>query len=72
MSMTRKDYELLASAFATALARIEREHEVGRYTDDEASAAREGVFELRVELARQLADDNPRFDYSRFTKACGI
>lgn len=70
--MTRKDYELIADAFAAVVEMIQADIESGRFSEHDASIAAEGVYQVRVQVAGRLADDNPRFDYSRFTKACGI
>ena len=56
--MTRKDYELIAGVFADFSKVCELSETIG------------------ADIARQLATafvfDNPRFDYRRFLKACGL
>lgn len=56
--MTRKDYELIAGVFANFSQVCELNETIG------------------ADIARQLATafifDNPRFDYKRFLKACGL
>jgi hypothetical protein len=57
--MTRKDYILIAAAI--------------KYVRDNSGNACERTAALvAVELAMQLATDNPRFDRERFLKACGV
>ena len=53
--MTRKDYIVLAAAFAGV---VTEEGEGGTWS------------ELRYEVANVLAADNPRFDRARFYSAC--
>lgn len=62
--MTRKDYILIADAL--------REARMHNLRD---AAPGSGAYWLRVaasEVARALAEDNPRFDRERFLKACGV
>lgn len=62
--MTKKDYELIAKRFNTALS---------YYRKPENSNIRGEAIEL---FAYQLSDDlmytNPRFDRNKFLQACGI
>lgn len=58
--MSRKDYELIASAFKTARPDMSR-------NDDSRTQWARGLHVLADGLAR----DNPRFDRSRFYAACG-
>jgi hypothetical protein len=54
--MTKKDYQLIASAFF-----------------EFSSVALEGIGEnIAKALADKLAQENPKFDRSRFMEACGI
>ena len=63
--MTRKDYELIAAAIA-AVAR----HNA---TDDDYREGWHGATSAASHrLADSLASTNPRFDRSRFLKACGL
>ena len=55
--MTRKDYQLIAQVIAGT-----RE----RYPDNMAIAHIVGV------LGSRLKGENPRFDFQKFMKACGI
>ena len=52
--MTRKDFQLIADVVASTLATVKPE-------------ARQC---LALDFAAALADTNPRFDQSRFVKAC--
>lgn len=64
--MTKKDYELIAAS-------IHRTHMacgVGK-TEAQRLGAANAVSLAAVDLAASLAHDNPRFDKSRFLKACG-
>jgi len=58
--MTRKDYQLLASAISSS------------YNTWNAIAARMAISDVAHELARQLKIDNEKFDRDRFFEACGI
>jgi hypothetical protein len=61
MTMTRKDYQLIAAALKDA-----REANVV-YTNGEH------VTDLcAVRVANALESDNPRFDRARFLAACGV
>lgn len=55
--MTRKDYVLISDILRDALDSI---------IDDMALEA------LASNFADELAADNPRFDYARFLRACGV
>lgn len=57
--MTRKDYVLLADALRAAIEALDEPRRMG------AKLA-------ATEIAHRLEDDNPRFDYERFLKACGL
>lgn len=57
--MTRKDYILIASTIAEVRAKYARGHAANEFLDTVA-----------IELADKLARDNPRFDRTRFLKAC--
>jgi hypothetical protein len=59
--MTKKDYELIARAIKSAL-----EKEEGN-TEKQA-----GVSRLAHILAFELENENPRFQPSKFLKACGF
>lgn len=60
--MTRKDFELIASAVKKA---YEGNQERGRQGEAE------GAFDAAVSLADALATSNPLFDRERFLRACG-
>ena len=64
--MTKKDYELIAEAIKDVglwyhVGEGERQHGAGVV-----------LFSLAMELARELAADNPRFDQERFMAACEV
>ena len=64
--MTRKDYELIAAAIgqarqATSINRNASKREAGG----------KAILLSAIGLASHLQQDNPRFDQSRFLKACG-
>lgn len=54
--MTRKDFELIAATV--------RDELMGHNAVEPEMVA--------VKLADMLMDENPRFDYERFLKACGM
>lgn len=54
--MTTKDYELIASA-------IKSVNKTGRNSD---------VFKIARRLGVLLLEDNPKFDWIKFQKACGF
>ena len=64
--MTRKDYELIAEAIK----------DVGLWYHVSGGDRQHGadvvLFSLAMELARELAADNPRFDQERFMAACEV
>ena len=64
--MTRKDYQLIASALAP----------VNAWYDDYSNVTRDHAIEVRAMIASSLATtlalDNPRFDRDKFLKACGL
>lgn len=72
--MTRKDYELIAKVFK------EIRNEFYRDMTDADTAhgwdknlfAGVGVRILAENLAKELEQDNPRFDRQRFLDACGV
>lgn len=74
MSITRKDYELLASAIATAYADL-LPAEIGRPGQDLIQAEltslhnRVGARAVARKIADALADANPRFDRATFLDA---
>ena len=64
--MTKKDYELIAEAIK----------DVGLWYHVGGEEGQHGagvvLFALAMELARELAADNPRFDQQRFMAACEV
>jgi hypothetical protein len=61
--MTRKHFEAIAARFSHALTLI------GTGTRD-ADTARNAVWRVALDIADDLANENPRFDRARFVKAC--
>jgi len=57
--MTRKDYELIASALNDS-------------KDLHAQASRDTIRKIVDLLIPKLTQDNPNFDVNKFKKACGI
>ena len=57
--MTRKDYVATADILETLVATVEGD-------------ALNAVFDAADEFAQMFANDNPRFDRTRFVNACGI
>lgn len=60
--MTKKDYELIASAIARCI------HAPG--SDDEAHE-NAVMYRVTLSIARELEAQNDRFNKSRFMQACG-
>jgi hypothetical protein len=58
--MTKKDYE----AIAERIARL-----ADKYQHDEG---RNIIAEVVEDLAEEFAEENPRFDFYKFVKACGF
>lgn len=65
--MTRKDYELIARTFRGAA--ISAESIADNY---QRAAVITSLGLTACKLADELKHDNPRFDRSRFLKACGV
>lgn len=65
--MTRKDYELIAAAIKATHDRIDQQTDFSHNGEQQR-----GVRRTAAHLADALAHDNPRFDRTRFLKACGI
>jgi hypothetical protein len=61
--MTRKDFELIASAIADSAA---DQNAAGRYT------AETGAHDVAIVLSRRLTETNPSFNAKRFLIACGL
>jgi len=59
--MTRKDYELIARAIKSALEKETENHE-----------RQVGISRVAHILAFELENNNPRFQTSKFLKACGF
>jgi len=60
MSMTKKDYELIAKSFNSVISDCETQEEL------------EVVYELAESLAVDLKDNNSLFDKDKFLTACGV
>lgn len=72
--MTRKDYVLLAEAIAQFTRDLDADDLIT--TSEKGRAILSGERVAAQTIAHRLADlfalDNPRFDRSRFLKACGV
>lgn len=69
MSMTKKDYELLANwVNDNTYTLLIRDEFTGEKKDDEITFSRDAV----KQLAATLHNDNPKFDCDRFLAACGV
>lgn len=64
MSLSKKDYELIAGALKHAYEAFD-----GRESEIESAL---GVEVAAINIARALSNDNPRFDKARFLAACGV
>jgi hypothetical protein len=63
--MTRKDYELIASALRSSRLHLP--------SNDERQAGAKDQWETTVEeVADDLERENPRFDRNKFLTACGL
>lgn len=61
--MTRKDYVAIAAAI----------HRTGMAVNIGSKKSAEYAIKLAAtDIAATMANDNPRFDVSRFLKACGV
>lgn len=69
--MTRKHYEAMAAIIRE---QVEASQDGSRVRDVESSGAyvRNVLGVVARDMARVFAQDNPRFDRSRFLAACGI
>lgn len=65
MSMTKKDYELIAGALESALK---------TWTPDtqERRTAIYAIKDVTLTLAKVLHDDNPKFDGTKFLQIAGV
>lgn len=61
--MTRKDYQLIARALKQASENWEG------FDEENPQVV---ITAISAYLARELAQDNPRFDRTRFLEACGL
>jgi len=71
--MTRKDYELIAEAIKDVglfYGDVELDPHGGPVEEYHTPEA--VLFSLAMELARELAAENPRFDQERFMAACEV
>ncbi len=66
--MSKKDYELIASAVWRSGAAMR----IGRTRKDIAIGREQMQKLIAGDLAATLSHDNPRFDKDRFLKACGV
>jgi hypothetical protein len=61
--MSRKDYELIAAAI---------KEELTRWGDMTSVAEVQMARAIASRIAKAMQDENIRFDYARFMKACGF
>jgi hypothetical protein len=61
--MTRKDYQMIAGAFAESLDRVDGGHQMSEWLAVSGAA---------LAVSDVLAADNPRFDRVKFLEACGL
>lgn len=66
--MTRKDYVLIAEGIRAEVDTLNMERDGGL----DRTYHLIGASLVARRLAQSLQDDNPRFDYDRFIKACGV
>ena len=71
MSMSRKDYEVIAKVFADFKGLVERTAERTGQTEG-LIYERAAITSLASGLAVALQQTNPRFDCQRFIEACGV
>lgn len=69
MATSKKLYVAVASIIAAAYRKAETDPDMGLGAKGGAGVA---LREVAVELAREFAADNPRFDTNRFLTACGF
>jgi hypothetical protein len=69
MTMTRKDYVMIAETIHGLLVDIDRESPGMR---EVLRGERMGVASVARRLADQLHSENTRFDRTRFIEACGL
>jgi hypothetical protein len=67
MSMSKKDYELIAGVFAEHVAGWG-----GCYPPEVTSAQVSAIGTVVAALSRELEKENPRFNRVRFVDACGF
>lgn len=67
MSMTKKDYELVAEELRLDLIKYKNHPEQLGYED-----RYKAVWEVCYRLSHAFKDSNPKFDREKFLKACGI
>jgi hypothetical protein len=69
MSMSRKDYELIAEILATGMATTSL---AGETPVPYAEGYEQAVRDMAATFAYRLAKTNERFDEARFLKAAGV
>ncbi len=60
--MTKKDYILIAESIKKTLDSYDREY---------CQTHRRAIKDVALGLAQSLSAENPKFDYFKFTEACG-
>lgn len=63
MSMTKKDYELIADTLLRT---------INTYKGMEANTMARGAEQVAYDIANRLANQNNKFDRDKFLKACGV
>lgn len=67
--MTRRDYVFIAQAIKDARTAALHHVPLGEGTE---SVFIHGINSAAYQLARNLSEDNPKFDRQRFLDACGV
>lgn len=71
MTMTKKDYELIANVINGRLVNSQALKHFS-YTDDDISLMRATLKDLTFFMASELGNNDPKFDRKRFTEGCGF
>ena len=71
--MSKKDYELIASAFRLMI----KDYVVADYKDDDYMEVAKNHYRFALErlahiLGYKLLTDNPKFNQAKFEEACGL
>jgi len=71
MSMTKKDYQLIADVICGRVENAKLSLHFG-YTDEDISHALNTLSDLADMMAYELKLDNSKFDRDKFLSACGV